>query len=477
MPFCTTSIASARVKPTSACFAATYAVTYGYPRKPAMLETLTIRPYPRASIPGSTAREQRNAERRLTDSMRSSTASLVFRKGALSAAPALLTRMSTGASPSNSEKICSTCAASVTSQIALCEYGMRSFCSLRAFASRPINTAIAPACARRAAIAAPMPREAPVTMARRPENTSARTGEIPEQLVAPRPILLWPGNIIIALLRGGMQRPIRIDKVRPRKAAKIGAARSANAVHVIDLVDVADGHGGNTRFIANEVGERRLEHAAVHGLGVYRSLPRRDIDDIGAGMGKGPCNHERLGFAVSGVAQPIGGRNAHRHRLLVRPRAPHRGEPRQRKPQTVFDLSTVGVGTPVHRRRKEGGKQITVCGVQLDHVEAASGSATRRGNEIRDDSLHVVFVHCARYLVLGRPRNRRWRNQLPVAGIERFVLTFPRHLGRALWPRMPELQRNLRVAMPVHEIDNARPGPLMGVVVQSSTARRDARVG
>src|SRR5579862_1304615 len=238
--------------------------------------------------------------------MRSSIESLVFANGALSAAPALLTRMSTWACASSSEYTFSTCAASVTSQTTLREFGICRSRSASAVASRPISIVAAPASASRAAIAAPIPREAPVTMAWRPERTSARTGGIPEQLVASRPILFRPGDAIIALLGCGMQRPIRIDQMGSREAAKVGAAGGQNAVHVIDLVDVADCHGGDAGFVPDEIGKRRLEHAAVHGPRLDRGLPSRNIDDVGARIGKGPRNHQRLRFAVASITQPVG---------------------------------------------------------------------------------------------------------------------------------------------------------------------------
>src|SRR5207253_121099 len=227
-------------------------------------------------------------------------ASLVFDSGALSAAPALLTRMSIGAFASRSAKVFSTCTVSVTSQMTLCESGIRRVCPASAFASRPISTVSAPAAASRAAIAAPMPRDAPVMTAQRPERESARTGEIPEQLVATGPILLGPSHAIVTLLRRRVQRPVGIDEVRTREAAEIGTAGGENAVHVIDFVNVPDRHGRDARFVADEIRERRLEHAPVHGLRLDRGLPRRDIDDVGAGMGKGAGNNERFGFAVAG---------------------------------------------------------------------------------------------------------------------------------------------------------------------------------
>ena len=58
-PLPATSAASARVKPTSACLDAVYAVTYGAPTSPASEAMLITRPQRRSSIAGSTARASR----------------------------------------------------------------------------------------------------------------------------------------------------------------------------------------------------------------------------------------------------------------------------------------------------------------------------------------------------------------------------------------------------------------------------------
>src|SRR2546426_9955175 len=58
-PLPATSAASARVRPTSACLEAVYAVTYGAPWSPATEAMLITHPHPLASIAGKTARVNR----------------------------------------------------------------------------------------------------------------------------------------------------------------------------------------------------------------------------------------------------------------------------------------------------------------------------------------------------------------------------------------------------------------------------------
>ncbi len=66
MPSATSSIASARVRPTTPAFAAAYPASAGSALTgPAVAERLTMRPQPRSAIPPMNARLTRNAVVRL----------------------------------------------------------------------------------------------------------------------------------------------------------------------------------------------------------------------------------------------------------------------------------------------------------------------------------------------------------------------------------------------------------------------------
>src|SRR6202046_2528297 len=63
----------------------------------------------------------------------------------------------------------------------------------------------------------------------------------------------------------------RIDQMRASQRHQVGAARGEDGVDLIRCRDVADAHGGDTRLVADLLGERRLEHAAVDRLGIAHS--------------------------------------------------------------------------------------------------------------------------------------------------------------------------------------------------------------
>src|SRR5579885_729386 len=225
-----------------------------------MLAMFTTRPQPRASMSGRTARVQRKADNTFTSNMRASNASLVFRKGALSAMPALFTRTETGKRAWASVKVFTTAASSVTSQTTARESGIEAETSSRAPRSRPKSVMRAPCAASARAQAAPMPRDPPVTTACLPERKcSPGTAQNPLQLLAALNIGLGPFQGVVSLLGGGPQCPVRIGQVRSREAAKIGAPGRNDAVHMVDLVDIPDSHGGDMRLVADEV-RRSEEH-------------------------------------------------------------------------------------------------------------------------------------------------------------------------------------------------------------------------
>src|SRR5689334_14705026 len=84
-------------------------------------------------------------------------------------------------------------------------------------------------------IAAPMPREAPVTTACLDIDHHLRGAlQVALHLVEAHLVLRRHQHrrATIPLLRGGAQRPVRVHQVRPREAAEVGAARGQDAVDV-----------------------------------------------------------------------------------------------------------------------------------------------------------------------------------------------------------------------------------------------------
>ena len=95
-------------------------------------------------------------------------------------------------------------------------------------------------------------------------------------------ILLRPADVRQPDLRGFVQQPGRIGEVRPRHGAKVGASGADDRIRLVEIGDGADRNRRDPDLVADLVGERRLEHAAIDGLLVLRHLAGRTIDEIGA---------------------------------------------------------------------------------------------------------------------------------------------------------------------------------------------------
>ncbi len=192
--------------------------------------------------------------------------------------------------------------------------------------------------------------------------------------------------------------------MRPCEADEVGATGHQDRVDVVGLVDVADRHRRHAGLVADAVGERRLEHAAVDRPGADRGLAGRDVADVDAGLLEHARDLDRV-FRLDAVgADPVVRGNAHRNRLAGGPYGAHRGEDLQRIAHAVLQRAAVFVGAPVGERRDEGRQQIAVCAVQLQHVEAGAIGHPGCGHELIAHAVHVVAIHRLRALVARRPR-------------------------------------------------------------------------
>ena len=164
---------------------------------------------------------------------------------------------------------------------------------------RPTTTTSAPAAANPRARSAPDTGAAardqhPTRVERHARIAScARCGQA-QRLVAALQIGKRPLHVGVAQRQRGPQRPVRIGEVRAGEADQVGPARHQDRVGVVGFVDVAHRHRGDARLVADPVGERRLEHPPVHGLGVDRRLSRRHVDDVGTRPREHPGDLHRL---------------------------------------------------------------------------------------------------------------------------------------------------------------------------------------
>src|SRR2546423_112681 len=96
--------------------------------------------------------------------------------------------------------------------------------------------------------------------------------QISIKLVAASQILLGPVDSPEVLGGGGVERPIGIGKMRSRETAQIGASGSDDAIHVVELIDIAYRHSRDAHFVSDPIRERRLEHPSINRLGLDTGL-------------------------------------------------------------------------------------------------------------------------------------------------------------------------------------------------------------
>ena len=249
--------------------------------------------------------------------------------------------------------------------------------------------------------------------------------------------------------------------MRAGQAAQVGAAGHQDRVDVIGLVDVADCHGGDARLVADAVGERRLEHAAIHGLGLIEVWPGRHIDDVDAGA---RCSMRAISTASSGVMPSSPTQSLAEMRteigLCGRPYLAHGMENLEREAHTVLEVAAVVVGAVVGERRDEGRQQIAVRVVQLEHVEARHARPSAAGST--NCVLHArpclrASSRAAIWLAGDQARERApttcqlpWRSGASISSQPSWVEPFG--------PEWPSWIGDFRVRLGMDEVDNALPG-------------------
>src|SRR5579872_6477008 len=105
---------------------------------------------------------------------------------------------------------------------------------------------------------------------------------VAENLVPARQILRRAEHLTGPVPGGSLQRKRRVNQMRAPERNQIGPAGGKNGINLVGRGDVADTHGRHACFVADLIGERGLEHAAIDRLRVAHGLPGGDIDEVDA---------------------------------------------------------------------------------------------------------------------------------------------------------------------------------------------------
>src|SRR5882724_851059 len=143
--------------------------------------------------------------------------------------------------------------------------------------------------------------------------------------------------------------------------------------------------------------------------------------------------------------------------------------------QPVLDTATISIGAYVGQRGEERGEQVSMCHVQLEHVEARLQPKLSRTDEIVPYLVHVGPSHFERPLAdVLVVRNGRGRVDRPVPLRQGVIHVLPPELSGTLTPGMPQLQAELRGRVAVYEFHDPLPCIPLCFIPQAGAAGSDA---
>ncbi len=131
----------------------------------------------------------------------------------------------------------------------------------------------------------------------------------------------------------------------------------------------------------------------------------------------------------------------------------------------------------VGQRRDEARQQITMGAMQFQHIKTAAFAAFGGRDEIRLDPVHRGAIHFARHPAVREVGNRRCRNHVPAALLQR-GRSMPSHISLVapLRPAWPSCSAIFAAELVCTKSTMRAPGGLLLIVPQSGAARGDAGI-
>lgn len=97
-----------------------------------------------------------------------------------------------------------------------------------------------------------------------------------------------PSLSSVIVMSGGVQGEVGVGEVGAGEGDKVGSSLQEDGVDLVCSGDVADGHGGDTDFVAHLIGKWGLVHASIDRFLIHNSLPSGHINQIS------PCVFEHV---------------------------------------------------------------------------------------------------------------------------------------------------------------------------------------
>ncbi len=228
--------------------------------------------------------------------------------------------------------------------------------------------------------------------------------------------------------------------MRAGQADKIGAPRQQDGVDVVDLGDVADGHRGQPRLVADPVGKRCLEHPAIDKLASVEVWPAL-TSMMSAPAARHPCDLDGLRRGHAVIAQPVIGRDTDESGFAFPQAARMARKTSSGQRILFFQRPAVVVGPPVRDWADERGDE----GNHARHAVRPCRNPPARPFLWRARS-HRGRCPCRRASSRAGQHGRatepgRRGDGAPAAGLQRHFVVFPGDLDAGLAARMADQQQ------------------------------------
>jgi hypothetical protein len=273
-----------------------------------------------------------------------------------------------------------------------------------------------------------------------------------------------------------MKRPIGVAQQLAAEKHEVSLSLSHNGIGHYGVGYQTHGGGGNAGLAADSGGKLNLESGADRDLGVGNLSAGGNINEIDAVLAQelGELN----GF-INGPAagSPVSSGDADKERQVVWPLGADGVNNFKKQADSILKTASVVIRALVGERREELVEQITVGGMNLDHIKASLEGAARSQDKGVDDGRDAGLVESLGWSVVGREGQCAGRNSLPTAlGGQERALSAGGSLGAGFATGMSELDGRTGT-LRVNELNNSPESGDVRVVPKPEITRGDAALG
>ena len=212
---------------------------------------------------------------------------------------------------------------------------------------------------------------------------------------------------------GCPQGEMRVAHHFPPQHDGVGAAGSHDLLSLSRGRDEPDGADADIRLFLDEPCERNLVSGADGDAHPGDVAAARDVEEVSARCSR-PAGDNRGLLLVPPARSVIGGGKANEKGHCVADFCADGGGHLEQEPGPAGEISAVLVIAQIAERRQELVQQVSVCRMNLHHVEAGVNRAARCGSEVTDHLRDSVSVQRDGRLQPDE-RHRGCRDRLPAA--------------------------------------------------------------